>query len=149
MFLLKKKKKLTHFSKHAGLRQRAWAEPASPPVPSGSVWRPHMALLTCGVTSAPVCPRPTTPTSRADYPVDPFCGLMFMSAESKFLSPKKQSKCNTFAMFLLRISLKVWTLFDQMIGTAKKLWQPVGNFFSTIICVYPDKKEKGRMVNIM
>lgn len=61
---------------------------------------------------------------------------------------RSNPKCDTFASFLPCISLKVWTLSDQMIRTAKKLWQPAWNFFSTVISIYPGrkKKKKGKML---
>lgn len=101
------------------------------------------ALLTCGPPGHLSAKGLTTPTSWADCPVSPFCGLMFTSASVSPSScpPRSNPKCNTFAMFLLCISLKVWTLFDQ-IGTPKTLDSQLEIFSSAIICVYPGQKEK-------
>lgn len=102
-------------------------------------------------TEAPFCRRLTTPTfcMWASCPATPLHGLIVMYEK---VSPsswplRTNLKCDTFAMFLLRISLKVWTLFDQMTWTAQKLWQPAGNFFSTVISIYPDQKKKRKKEN--
>lgn len=148
IFLLNKMK---HASKHARLRQSTWAEAKqlarSPPwPPQGYPGSRTQALLTWG-------PRSTF-LRKAGHPfwctwascrVNLFHGLILMYARVKPSScpVRTNLKCDTSAMFLLPcISLKVWTLFDQATWTAKKLWQPAWNFFSTIISIYPGKKKK-------
>lgn len=101
------------------------------------------ALLTCGATWAPVCQRPTTPTSWADCPVSPFCGLMFNAWQVwvQVSVPRGSNpKCNTFAISLLHFFESLNFVWSNDRDGQKLL--TVGNFFSAIICVYPDKKKK-------